>query len=469
MTFTDIRDFFEKIKGRDIAFIGTGVSHDALIRRCARAGARVLLCDRRPAEKVDPERELRGLGVRLQTGENYLSGIEADMIFRTPGMYFYHPMLNEYRRRGVCVTSETELFLELCPCQVYAVTGSDGKTTTSNIIARLLTESGKTVHLGGNLGRALLPICEQISPQDVAVVELSSFQLISMRRSPDVAVITNIAPNHLDVHRNMQEYIDAKRNIYLHQNAFSRLVVNYDNEITRPMADEARGRAVFFSSGHPQAFSGENALYGSFLSPDGYLNLKTPDGETRLFHKSEIRIPGEHNVENYLTAVAAVGDEVSPDVMARVAREFGGVEHRIELCRTLHGVRYYNDSIASSPTRTIAGLRAMDHKVILIAGGYDKHIPYAPLAPVIKEKVALLITLGATADKIEAALREDSSPLPIPEICRVETLEQAVALAYSRARDGDIVLLSPASASFDQYRNFEERGRHFKALVNALH
>ncbi len=468
MLFQNVNDFYAKIKGKKVAFIGIGVSHEELIVRCAKEGALVTLCDKRSEKDIPQAEILRSLGVNLHTGEGYLSGIDADIIFRTPGMYYYHPALCEYRRHGVFVTSEMELFFELCPCKIYAITGSDGKTTTSNIIARMLKESGRKVHLGGNLGRALLPICDSISPADAAVVELSSFQLISMRQSPDVAVITNVAPNHLDVHKDMQEYIDAKRNIYMHQNGFSRLVLNYDNQITRSMESDARGEVLWFSYKNEAAFYSNRCLSGAFLDSDGYIFIKDKNCIHKLFHKSEIKIPGEHNVENYLTAIAAVGGEVSFEVIKSVAQSFGGVEHRIELVRQLDGVRYYNDSIASSPTRTIAGLNAFPDKVILIAGGYDKNIPYDPLAPIIKEKAKLLVTMGATADKIEAALKDDESSLPIPETVRVKNMDEAVALCRKRAQNGDIVLMSPASASFDMYKNFEARGRHFKELVNAL-
>lgn len=468
MLFSDINDFYSKIKCKKIAFIGIGVSHAELIEICAKKGAYVTLCDKRNAEDIPEYAALSSLGVTFKTGANYLDDIDADIIFRTPGMYFNNPILTKYRKSGVCVTSEMELFFELCPCKIFAITGSDGKTTTSNLIARMLEGAGKKVHLGGNLGRALLPVCDKIEKDDIAVVELSSFQLISMRKSPDIAVITNVAPNHLDVHSDMQEYIDSKKNIFIHQNAFSKLILNFDNDITREMEIEARGTVSFFSYKNSHVFSENPDLYGTFLDDEGFLNLKNKNGIFKLFHKSEIKIPGEHNVENYLTAIAAVGDIVPLEIMRSVARDFGGVEHRIELVRTLDTVRYYNDSIASSPTRTIAGLNSFNQKVILIAGGYDKNIPYAPLAPKIKEKVKLLILLGATADKIEKALSDDDSALKIPEIIRVNDMDEAVKTAREKAEENDIVLMSPASASFDQYKNFEHRGRHFKELVNAL-
>lgn len=456
MRFSDINDFYNKIRGKKIAFIGIGVSHEELIFKFAKAGALVTLCDKRNADDIPEKDRLLKAGVTLKTGADYLENIEADMVLRTPGMYYNHPALVKMRQNGVFLTSEMELFFELCPCKIYAITGSDGKTTTSNLIAQMLKGAGKTVHLGGNLGRALLPICDKIQKDDIAVVELSSFQLISMKKSPELAVVTNISPNHLDVHGTMEEYVGAKKNIFLYQDKNDRLILNADNEPCRELEKEAVANVEFFSYS-----KGEGK---AFLDKDGYLCL----GGERIMHKSLIKLPGEHNVENYLTAIAAVGDEVGAEVIRYVAENFGGVEHRIEFVREVNGARYYNDSIASSPTRSIAGLRAFDRKVILIAGGYDKNLSFAPLAPIIKERVKILITLGVTAEKIENAVLEDSSPLPAPEIIRVKNMDEAVLEAHKQAREGDVVLMSPACASFDMYRNFELRGKHFKELVNTL-
>ena len=373
------------------------------------------------------------------------------------------PELTRARRDGMAVTSELEVFFDLCPCPIYAVTGSDGKTTTTTVISKMLEAQGKRVHLGGNIGRALLPLVEEIRPEDVAVVELSSFQLISMRRSPKVAVITNISPNHLDMHKDMAEYVNAKKNIFLHQNAFGKAVFNADNEITASFAGEARGQVLQFSRRHP-------VEAGAWLREDGMMMMTHAGAETELFPAAEIKIPGNHNIENYLTAITAVWGDVSVENMRQVAREFPGVEHRAEFVRELDGVRYYNDSIATTPSRTISGtLSLFDRKIILIAGGYDKKIPFEPLGPAVAQKVKTLILLGATAPKIEAAVTGCSEYRPgCPEIVHVENLEQAVKTAHEVARPGDIVSLSPACASFDQFPNFETRGEKFKEYVCAL-
>ena len=455
-----ITRFFESVKGKRIALCGVGVSNTPLAALFAGKGAKVLACDKRSREQLGPVAdELESAGVQLRLGESYLDNLDADILFRAPGMYYNLPELKAFRERGVAVTSEMEVYAQLCPCPMIAVTGSVGKTTTSTLIAKILEAEGYQVHLGGNIGRALLPIVEEIGPCDVAVLELSSFQLLSMRAGFDVAVVTNVTPNHLDVHCGMEEYIEAKTNIFRHQNAFTRTVLNYDNSITKSFADEVRGEPRFFSCS-------EELTRGVYLRKDGMLCAAFGSGGTPLLHKSEIRLPGEHNVENYLAAIAAVCDMVRPEAILEVARGFGGVEHRLELAAEKAGVRWYNDSKATAPPSTVAGLNAFGQKVILLAGGYDKHIPFQPMAGAVVEKVRLLILTGPTAGAIEAAVaahpRYDAAVLPV---LHAADLPEAVALARERAVPGDVVLLSPACASFDAYPNFEARGRHFKELV----
>lgn len=454
--------FYAFLKGKHVILLGIGLSNSPLVRMFVSKGARVTVCDRRTREQVGrPADELESAGARLRLGPDYLRDLDADMIFRTPGIRYTLPELTAARRRGVAVTSEMEVFFDLCPCRKIAVTGSDGKTTTTTLIAEMLRRQGRRVHLGGNIGRPLLPGIESIRPEDVAVVELSSFQLISMRSSPDIAVITNISPNHLDVHKDMAEYIAAKKNILAHQNAFGRTVLNLDNEITASMGEDARGARYFFS--RRQAVE-----YGCFADGGGVVRMR--DGtEHEIMRADDIRIPGVHNLENYMAAICAVWGMVPPEIIRTVARTFAGVEHRIELVRELGGVKYYNDSIATTPTRTIAGLDSFQRKVILIAGGYDKRIPFDALGPKVVEKVKCLILMGVTADKIERAVvsAPGYSAREMP-IIRVDSLEQAVRTARSRARSGDIVTLSPACASFDMFPNFETRGNLYKKLVMAL-
>ena len=459
-----LNSFYKSLHNKKVSFIGLGRSHRELLPMFASKGAIVTLRDKRTREQIGEEADkLEALGIKLTLGENYLENLcEEDIILRTPGMNYFTPALQQAKKSGAFVTSEMELFFDLCPCKIYAVTGSDGKTTTTTVISEFLKAQGFSVFLGGNIGFPLLPRIEQIGPDDRAVVELSSFQLISMRKSPDVAVITNVAPNHLDVHKDMQEYIDAKRNIYLHQGGISRTVINADNEITASFLPEIRGEAMQFSRRITPAL-------GCYLAEDGTLTMNDRHSVTPVLHMDEIRIPGIHNVENYLAAISAVWGEVSKENIVSVAKNFGGVEHRIEFVRELDGVTWYNDSIASSPTRTIAGLNSFKQKLILIAGGYDKKIPFEPLAPKIIEKVKVLILMGVTAPKIEAAVT--SCEVYDPDkltILHVSSMQEAVQKAREVAEKGDIVSLSPACASFDLYPDFEARGRHFKELVNAL-
>lgn len=457
--------FFDTLKDSRVALIGTGVSHTELIELFLRKGIDVTVLDRKTKDQLDPElySRLHSLGARFILGEGYLDRLsDFDVVYRTPGMYYNNPKLSKAREDGVIITSEMESFFQLCPCKIYAVTGSDGKTTTTTIISEFLKAEGYKVWLGGNIGKALLPRIESISETDVAVVELSSFQLISMRQSPDVAVITNIAPNHLDVHSSMEEYIQAKCNILDHQTAFSRAVLNSDNEETIGLLGHVRGRVSTFSRLHP-------VTLGAYLDGDRVLCYSDGRRSVKIIPASRIKIPGEHNIENYLAAISAVWGDVSVDSICRVARHFGGVEHRIEFVRELDGVRYYNDSIASNPTRVIAGLRSFNKRIIIIAGGYDKKIPFEPLAGPVNEFVKVLILMGDTASKIEKAVTDtplyDSSKL---KILHAGSMSEAVALARENAEPGDIVSLSPACASFDMYPNFEARGRDYKSIVSAL-
>ncbi|MBO4468429.1 MAG: UDP-N-acetylmuramoyl-L-alanine--D-glutamate ligase [Clostridia bacterium] len=458
----DCKQFFDKLNGKKIAMCGIGISNTPLIMSFLEKGARVFACDKRNREQIGEIADrLEEAGAELRLGENYLEDLEVDIIFRTPGMSFNLPELERARKRGIAVTSEMEVFFDLCPATIFAITGSDGKTTTTTLIEKMLKADGKNVFVGGNIGKPLLPEIENIGADDFVVVELSSFQLISMRKSPDVAVVTNVAPNHLDVHKDMDEYIEAKKNILLHQNAFSRTVLNRDNEITEGFRQFVRGQSLGFSM--------ERKLHnGAWLDQNGILHMAYRGIDVPVIDRKEIAVIGDHNVQNYLAAITAVWGYVSLDSIKTVAREFMGVEHRIEFVRELNGVKYYNDSIASSPTRTIAGLKAFDQKVILIAGGYDKHIPFDSMMPYVTKKVKILYLCGATAEKIEATLKAYDGYDGSPEIVNVKNIEEAVKLASKSAVPGDIVTLSPACASFDAYPNFVARGNHYKEIVNSL-
>ena len=454
------------IQGKKVAFIGAGVSHKRCIEQFVELGAQVTLCDQKKSlEDFGAYADtLRRLHVRLSLGEHYTDGFAGqDIIMRTPGYEYYKPELQAALQAGTKVTSEVELFFELCPCEIVAVTGSDGKTTTTTLISKMFEAAGRKVFLGGNIGAALLPQLADVTPEAVAVVELSSFQLISMRVSPKVAVVTNVTPNHLDHHKDMQEYIDAKRNILLWQVPPCRAVLGFENEISRGMQKDCKGEQVWFTRLH-------ETDKGAFLrESDDTLCYAENGVVTPILPRAEVKLRGLHNVENLLAAIAAVWGRVPVEAMRQVGSTFTGVEHRIEPVRTLDGVTYYNDSIASSPTRTIAGLRSFNQKIILIAGGYDMKIPYEPLAPEILAHVKTLVLMGATGPRIEAAVRGcagfDESALTI---LHADSMQHAVELARGAAQPGDVVSLSPASASFDLYPNFEVRGRDYKNIVNNL-
>lgn len=454
--FSEFKDF---IINKKVAVVGIGISNIPLIRFLVKLGATVTAFDKKEKHELgNIANEFDQLSVGLELGEDYLDKLYGfDVVFKTPSMRIDSPAFIKVKNEGAYITSEMEEFVRYCKGKVYGITGSDGKTTTTTIISRLLKESGYKTWVGGNIGTPLFSNIEEIGEDDKVVLELSSFQLMTMDSPIDVAIVTNLAPNHLDMHLDMKEYIDSKKNIFLHQEEDQVLVVNRENEITNGFISEAKGEVRRFSSKR-------ETKNGAYLKDDVlYLN------DNEVCKKENVLIKGVHNIENYLSAFLATKDDVSIEVMRKVAESFTGVEHRCELVRELNGVKYYNDSIASSPTRTLAGLFAFEKRVILIAGGYDKNIPFEPLAdkgyPYIKE----LILLGDTKEKIKKAFEKVKKEKGIDvNINIVNTLEEAVYKARELATDGDIITLSPACASFDMFPNFAMRGDNFKKIVNKL-
>lgn len=448
--------FKAEMKDKKVTVLGIGISNLPLIRFLAGVGAVITAADKRTEEQLgETAHELKAMGVTLKTGADYLENIGGDYIFKTPGIRYDVPQLLAAKDKGSVITSEMEVFFELCPAKMIAITGSDGKTTTTTLVSEILKKMGRRVHLGGNIGKPLLPEIEDIKADDVAVLELSSFQLHTMKHSPDVAIITNMTPNHLDWHTSFEEYMDAKRNIYLHQSRDGVLVLNKSDKESYNCRAGAKGELRLFGYDEDCAvYSKDGAIYAF-----GSEVMKT----------SDIKIPGEHNVQNYMAAIAAVGPGCG-EAAKEVAKTFGGVPHRIELVRVKDGVRYYNSSIDSSPNRTINTLKVFD-KVILIAGGKDKGIPYDELGPSLAEKTKALFLVGMTAGVISEALKKytektgKGGDIPV-NFC--ESYEQAVKLAADFAKEGDVVLMSNASTSFDLFKNFEERGNLFKKLVNEL-
>ncbi len=458
-----VKEYFEGLQGKRVCVIGLGISNRPLVKMLLAHGIPVECRDRTPREKLLPEAlELERQGAVLTLGEDYLENIQADVVFRTPGLNAFCPQLMALRKKGTVVTSEMEAFFEVCPCTIFGVTGSDGKTTTTTLIAKLLEMSGKTVWCGGNIGAPLLPQAEQMQPEDVAVLELSSFQLMGMTQSPHVAVVTNLSPNHLDIHKDMEEYVTAKENLYLHQTEADTVVLNLDNEITNGFVPKAKGHVLQFSRR-------QRPERGYYLRGDQMICRVEGDREQEILPAGDILIPGVHNIENYMAAFCAVDGLVTRETMTELAKTFGGVAHRIQLVREKDGVKFYDSSIDSSPNRTKAALRSFHQKVIMVAGGKDKGIGYDDLGPELREHVKLLVLTGMTAGKIRAAAEKvpgyDGTN---PEILDVAEFDDAIRTAAARAQTGDVVILSPASTSFDRFRNFEERGNRFQAVVQSL-
>ncbi len=458
----DLNGYVESIRERRICVIGAGISNRPLIRLLLTSGCDVTVCDKRSAEQLDSDDlTLIALGAKYRLGDDYLSDLDFEIIFRTPGLMPFDLNLQEAKKRGAIITSEMEVFFSLCPCRIIAVTGSDGKTTTSTLIAKLLNQEGYTVHLGGNIGNPLLCEVPFMKKNDFAVLELSSFQLHSMYCKPDIAVITNITPNHLDKHKDYEDYITAKKSIFLNQDETCRLVLNQDDDICRSFMNESAAEVFWFSLtgkvGKGYWFDGE-----SILRTDG-------SQEKAVLSKKDITIPGLHNIANYMTAMCAVDGLVSEDTVRTVAREFKGVEHRLETVRVLGGVTFINDSIASSPTRTVAGLKALPVKPIIILGGYDKKLDFSPLGDGVCLYAKAAFLTGATAEKIYEAIM--TSPYYAENKIDVyldKDFDSNFRKACEYASFGDTVILSPACASFDRFKNFEERGNHFKKLVMEL-
>ncbi len=462
-------DFRNRICGRKIAVMGFGVNNLKLVRFLHNYGAQVYVFDRAAKDTIsDKIRDNKDCVEQFFLGEDYMSHLDGSFayIFRTPGMRPDFPEMLAAVRDGAIMTSEMEVFLSLCPAHTIGITGSDGKTTTTTLIYTMLKSSGKNCYLGGNIGYPLLSEVEGMTPDDYVVLELSSFQLMGIRYSPEISVITNISPNHLDVHKSYDEYIEAKEQIFANRTS-GPVILNRDNDITSDIADRLTASGKY----DVRLFSKNALSAGIFIDGEYVVHADEKGSKTEIMALRDIKLVGMHNVENYMAACSALWGIVSPEIMRQTARTFGGVEHRLEFVRELRGVRYYNDSIATSPTRSIAALKSFEKPVILIAGGKAKGIPFDPLGPYLSEKVKVLVLIGATAGDIEKVLIDyvgDDSSRNMPIVYHAADYEDAVSFASKCAEEGDNVLLSPASTSYDMFANFMQRGNRFKELVNGL-
>ena len=452
------------LKDRKVAIIGVGISNVPLLDYMHKVGAKVTVFENKMMEDISPEilKKIQAYGMEYFFGPGNLQNLVGfDIIFRSPICLPTVPELQEEAKRGAIITTEIEMLMKLCPGKMIGITGSDGKTTTTTLVYEILKNNGYSCYLGGNIGFPLFTKLGEMTPEDIVVLELSSFQLMGMEVSPDIAVITNISPNHLNVHKDYDEYIDAKKNIFKYQNKDGIVVLNYDNPITRAAGNEAEGKVVYFSS--------KNKLDDGIIVDHDVIKECKDKLRRHILNTNEVALRGTHNYENICAALPATQSLVPIEDAVKAVKNFKGVQHRLELVRELDGVKWYNDSIGTSPTRTIAGLKSFEERIVLIAGGYDKHLDYKPIAVPILEKVDVLILIGDTGPKIFDAVKEEAEKqgknIPI-HMC--DTFEDIVKVAKKVAKPGQIVLFSPASASFDMFKNFEERGNKFKELVNQL-
>lgn len=478
---TKLLQYKNFICGKTVSVIGIGISNIPLIDFLVKCGARVTARDLKPLCELEknPNLDIKALqnaGVEFVTGENYLDNLCQDVIFKSPGIRFDKPEILEACQNSSIITSEMEAFISLCPATIVAITGSDGKTTTTTLTAKLLEAAGKTVYIGGNIGKPLLSEIEKIQPSDFVVVELSSFQLHTVNRFknkdlpfaylefPDVAVITNVTPNHLNWHTDMQEYASSKAAIFKYMKKGGRLIANNASEYLDEYRQQTQRQNV-----NLYTFSARKKGANVYLENDAIYF----DGD-KIIDCKDILLPGIHNIENYMAAISATYEFVTKDAIKQVATTFGGVEHRLELVDNKNGVKYYNGSIDSTPSRTLAALscfgKEYDRKIVLLLGGKDKNLDFGELAKTICEKVkAVFISHDTPEKKVENAIKNAPGFDKDTLFVSVEKgFDAAVKAAAAYAKDGDIVLLSPAMTSFDEFSNFEERGRRFKALVKSL-
>jgi UDP-N-acetylmuramoylalanine--D-glutamate ligase len=481
--------------------VGLAREGTALTRFLVERGARVTVTDVKPAEALaDSVAALADLPVSYTLGGHPMTLLDdADILFVSPGVPLEIPFLVEARRRGLPLSSETRLFTRLCPAMVVGITGSSGKTTTTALVGEMLKSAGWQTWVGGNIGRPLIGHLDEMRPTETVIMELSSFQLEFFAPwpepvreqdgteregvlfdaagwSPPISAVLNITPNHLDRHPTMEAYIAAKAQILKHQRAGDAAVLNLDNLVTREMGQlaERRGQRVLW-------FSLERDVEeGAFSRGDGVV-LRLEGQEEVLCRVEDLKLLGRHNLANALAACALAaavsvtfaGGAIPPaEALRKAVTSFPGVEHRLELVREWNGVRWYNDSIATTPERTVAALESFDLPIVLLAGGRDKHLPWDEMATLTWRKVRHLILFGEAAGLIEGAMRGSEraagdSPYPT-HLHHAGTLQRAVELAALWARPGDVVLLSPGGTSFDAYADFAARGEHFRQLVRAL-
>ena len=448
--------------GKHSVVLGLARQGMALARFLAEQGASVTVSDVKTVDQLaEAIKSLEGVPVKYALGGHPIELLDrCDLLCLSGGVPVDLPIVVEAQKRGIALSNDAQIFVERCPAPVIGITGSAGKTTTTALTGEMLKASGLRAWVGGNIGNPLIADLSQMAMTDKVVMELSSFQLEVMTSSPHIAAALNITPNHLDRHPTMEVYIAAKKRILDFQDFRDVAVLSYDDTITRQLAGDARGYVRFFSQ---QVEVGR----GAFVR-EGKLVLKQ-DEEQTVCAVRDLKLRGSHNVSNVLAAcvlAGAAGADV--EAMAQVATSFAGVPHRLQLVRELRGVRYYNDSIATTPERLIAALRSFDEPMVLLCGGRDKHLPWEDAARLIAERVSHLILFGEMADLVKSQISHLQSPISPPEVHEAGTLENAVKVAAQVARSGDVVLLAPGGTSFDAFKDFAQRGDKFAELVTEL-
>ncbi|HHT76409.1 MAG TPA: UDP-N-acetylmuramoyl-L-alanine--D-glutamate ligase [Clostridiaceae bacterium] len=468
-------EFKALIKNKSVAVIGVGISNRPLIRFLHALGAKISAFDRLDSDDavlMTTKSEFKAQGISLQwhTGEHYLQSLSSgdyDFVFKTPKFRDDSPVLKTLRQKGSILTSEMEVFMTLCPARIIAVTGSDGKTTTTTLISEILKAEGYNVHLGGNIGTPLLDRIETIESSDFVVLELSSFQLMTISQRCNVAVITNISPNHLDFHSDYEEYISSKMNIFRSQTLFDRLVINADNDITKEFIGQQKGSLSCFSLENTLHFENVPSSESVVFLKDNHIFLQTQDQTEVIMNADDILIPGRHNIDNMLAAIGATHPFVRNNAIVQVAKQFPGVEHRIEFVESVNNRRFYNSSIDTSPTRTINTMEALalrSERGVLIAGGQDKKCDYTGLGTAIASVCHSVVLYGDNSDLIRDTVFKECGE-NLVQISDAANYDEAIRIAYQMSREGDVIILSPTGTSYDYFRHFEERGNLYKDLV----
>ena len=444
------------LAGQRALVIGLAREGVDLTRFLTRHGASVTVTDTKPPEALHESiAQLDGASVTYHLGGHQLTDVDhTDVVYASPGVPPDNELVIRARKRGIRQSSLVELFFQLCPAPILGITGSAGKSTTTSLLGEIFVAAGREVFVGGNIGRPLLGKLEAMTDHSWVVMELSSFQLEPLQISPQVALITNVTPNHLDRHPSMEAYWAAKGQILAHQSASDWAVLNADDEWSLRYAP--RGHTLHFSLNHK--------VDGAYLD-DGdrqVVLLEQPIVDVR-----EIPLRGRHNIANVLAGVAAAhAAGIEPEAMRAGICRFHGVAHRLQTVAERRGVTWVDDSIATAPERSIAALRAYHEPLVLIAGGRDKHLPMDEWAELIVDRVHHVVLLGEMSDLVaEAMMRAKPT---YTAMTRAGSMDEAVRQADRAAKDGDVVLLSPGGTSYDMYRDFEERGRDFRAAVEAL-